>query len=157
MPTYTYIYIHINVHALIYLYTYQYTYKGGLIGETGLPFHIEGPFLQNIGVRHLPLPVSSDSVFGGIGIGQDGGKNMIDLSPYLQAMSQRMGRKVIIYMYTYKYTGLYINPSLNLRTYSYIYATIYMTGYPPIPPIECPRGSSMEWILAMLCIGVLVP
>ena len=33
---------------------------GGLIGETGLPFHIEGPFLQNPGVRHLLLPISPE-------------------------------------------------------------------------------------------------
>ena len=33
---------------------------GGLIGETGLPFHVEGPFLQNPGVRHLLLPVSPE-------------------------------------------------------------------------------------------------
>ena len=35
--------------------------NGGLIGESGLPFHVEGPFLQNPGVRHLPLPVSPDT------------------------------------------------------------------------------------------------
>ena len=34
---------------------------GGVIGEIGMPFHIEGPFLQNPGVRHLPLPVSPDT------------------------------------------------------------------------------------------------
>lgn len=33
---------------------------GGLIGETGLPFHVEGPFLQNPGVRHLLLPISPE-------------------------------------------------------------------------------------------------
>ena len=35
--------------------------NGGLIGESGMPFHVEGPFLQNPGVRHLPLPVSPDT------------------------------------------------------------------------------------------------
>ena len=34
---------------------------GGLIGETGLPFHVEGPFLQNPGVRHLLLPISPEA------------------------------------------------------------------------------------------------
>ena len=35
--------------------------NGGLLGESGMPFHVEGPFLQNPGVRHLPLPVSPDT------------------------------------------------------------------------------------------------
>jgi hypothetical protein len=38
---------------------------GALIGELGTPFHVEGPFLQNPGVRHLLLPVCPDTFDGG--------------------------------------------------------------------------------------------
>ena len=38
---------------------------GALIGELGTPFHVEGPFLQNPGVRHLLLPVCPDTFSGG--------------------------------------------------------------------------------------------
>ena len=34
---------------------------GGLIGDLGLPFHVEGPFLQNPGVRSLLLPICPDT------------------------------------------------------------------------------------------------
>jgi hypothetical protein len=121
----TFMYAHNYTYThILKIYVLLHTYIGGLIGETGLPFHIEGPFLQNIGVRHLPLPVSSDSVFGGIGIGQEGGngKGTIDLSPYLQAMAQRMGRKVIICIYVYRYIHMYV---VNTCVYAYVYFVIY--------------------------------
>ena len=34
---------------------------GGLIGDLGLPFHVEAPFLQNPGVRGLLLPICPDT------------------------------------------------------------------------------------------------
>jgi hypothetical protein len=43
---------------------------GALIGELGTPFHVEGPFLQNPGLRHLSLPVCPDTFAGGR-IGED--------------------------------------------------------------------------------------